>query len=312
MIGAVLLRRPREQAQRRAALGFPNRLEGGDLLRLVHERVKPVHVAGDDLQRRGDRRDRQADAQHLRRRAAGDTAQELPRRQAAEEKRDRQDRRQQHVDEGVGKRRVEDHREPAGRVIDAVGVDAIAGRRLHPRVEGEDPERAQRRAERDQRRRREMDLLAHLAVAEQHDAEEAGLEEERGQHLVAEERTGDVADLFHVARPVGAELEAHGDAADDAEGEAEREYLGPEAVGVEPALAPGREPADAEEEQDPTEADRDRREEDVESDVGGELHSRHQQGVHPSAVLAVERAQARHGRHLASDRRSVPAATIGR
>jgi hypothetical protein len=35
---------------------------------------------------------------------------------------------------------------------------------------------------------------------------------EGGQHLVAQQRPGDVAHLFHEARPVGAELEAHGDA----------------------------------------------------------------------------------------------------
>ena len=39
-----------------------------------------------------------------------------------------------------------------------------------------------------------MHALADLAVAEQHDAEEAGLEEERGQHLVGQQRPGDVAD----------------------------------------------------------------------------------------------------------------------
>ena len=36
--------------------------------------------------------------------------------------------------------------------------------------------------------------LADPAVAEQHDAQEGGFEEEGGQHLVAEQRPGDVAD----------------------------------------------------------------------------------------------------------------------
>src|SRR4029079_6408765 len=117
-------------------------------------------------------------------------------------------------------------------------------------------------------------------VAEQHDAEEARFQEERRQHLVAEQGAGDVADPLHVARPVGAELEAHRDAADDAEREAECEDLGPQAIGVEPAGVARGQPADAKEEEDPAQADGDRREQDVERDVGGELHSRHQQGIH--------------------------------
>ena len=125
-----------------------------------------------------------------------------------------------------------------------------------------------------------MHPLADLAVAEQHHAEEAGFEKERRQHLVAQQRAGDVAHVLHVARPVGAELEAHRDAADDAQGEAQGEHLGPEAVRVEPALPLRPQPAQAHEQQHPAEPDRDRREEDVERDVGGELHSRQEEGIH--------------------------------
>jgi len=38
-----------------------------------------------------------------------------------------------------------------------------------------------------------VDPLADLAVAEQHDAEEARLQKERGEHLVAQQRPGDIA-----------------------------------------------------------------------------------------------------------------------
>src|SRR5205085_3844643 len=55
--------------------------------------------------------------------------------------------------------------------------------------------------------------------AEQHDAEEGRFEKESGEDLVGQQRPGDVADRFHIARPVGAELEAHGDARHDAHGE---------------------------------------------------------------------------------------------
>jgi hypothetical protein len=41
-VGARFLVRPGEQQQRRPALGLPDRLHGGDLGRLVLQRVEPV------------------------------------------------------------------------------------------------------------------------------------------------------------------------------------------------------------------------------------------------------------------------------
>jgi ABC-type Zn2+ transport system substrate-binding protein/surface adhesin len=107
--------------------------------------------------------------------------------------------------------------------------------------------------------------------AEQHDADEHGLEEEGRQHLVGEKRPGDVAHGLHEARPVGAELEGHGDARDDAHGEAEREDLHPEPVGRHPLVVARLRKAHAEEEQHPAQRDGDRREQDVERDIGREL-----------------------------------------
>ena len=79
-----------------------------------------------------------------------------------------------------------------------------------------------------------MNHLANAAVAEQHHAEKARLQKECGQHLIAEQRAGDIADALHVARPVGAELKTHGDAADDPERECQGEYFCPKAVGAQP------------------------------------------------------------------------------
>jgi hypothetical protein len=179
-------------------------------------------------------------------------------------------------------------------MVDAVD-DLVSGGRLHPRVQRQDPERAERGAEGDEARRHQVHPLADLAVPEQHHTEEARFEEERGQHLVAEQRPGDVADLLHEPGPVGAELEAHRDAADDAEREGQREHLGPEAIGIEPALRrdpiaamAGLEPANAKEQQHPSHADADRREQDVEGDVGRELHPGEKQRVH--ARLATSSA----------------------
>ncbi len=59
------------------------------------------------------------------------------------------------------------------------------------------------------RRGQDVHPSGHAVHAEEHHAEKRRLEEERGEHLVRKERPGDVADAVHVARPVGAELEAH-------------------------------------------------------------------------------------------------------
>ena len=88
----------REQQQGRALSVFQIAFHGGDLLRLVLERVEAVRVADDDLQRRS------ANAASvrptritLRCRALADAAQHLPCRRPASRKATRQRRGQQHV-----------------------------------------------------------------------------------------------------------------------------------------------------------------------------------------------------------------------
>jgi hypothetical protein len=120
----------------------------------------------------------------------------------------------------------------------------------------------------------------HAAEAEQHDAEEDRFEKEGRQHLVGEQGPGDVADAFHEARPVGAELETHGDAGDHAHGERERKHLHPEEIGVHVGLVAGPVEAQAEPQQQPAQCDGDGREQDVKRDVGGELDTGQQKGVH--------------------------------
>ena len=77
----------------------------------------------------------------------------------------------------------------------------------------------------------------------------------------------------------------------------QREHLGPEAVGVEPGLRAPRaaalQAAPAEEQQHPAQRDGDRREQDVEGDVGRELHARQDQGVHVVGSLATARWRCR-------------------
>ena len=147
-------------------------------------------------------------------------------------------RGEQHVHEAIRERRIEDHRRSSSPAIHWPSSKHVARGRLHPGVEREDPERRERGAERHERRGGDVQPVGHAVHAEEHHAEEGGLEEERGQHLVAEQRPGDGADVLHEARPVGAELERHHDAGHHAHREGEREDLDPELVGGEPA--PGR------------------------------------------------------------------------
>ena len=132
--------RPGEQDQRNMRPGFPVRFHRGDLGRLVFERVEAVLVAGQDLQRDQHRPDADAGAQRLPhglRTIAGQIAQ---RRQAGDEKRHREPRSEQHVDEPPREGGVEHDGPPVGRIGDAV-AHFEAGGRVHPGIERQDPER---------------------------------------------------------------------------------------------------------------------------------------------------------------------------
>ena len=181
------------------------------------------------------------------------------------------------MDHAVGKRGIEDDLQPVAGDELAIGDD-VTDRRLHPGIEREDPERRERGAGGDQHRGRDVHPVRHAVHAEQHHAEEGRLEEEGGQDLVGEQRPGDVADLVHEARPVGAELEGHGDAGDHAHRERQREDLGPQAVGREP-LGPARKRVlHSKKYEKPRERNRDAREQDMEGDVQPELGAGEEKG----------------------------------
>src|SRR3546814_6294386 len=78
----------------------------------------------------------------------------------------------------VGKAGVEDDCRPAfARKELAVGPHLETGRSLHPAVDGQYPEGGAEGADRHRAGRGEMQALAHLVHAEQHDAEKARLPE---------------------------------------------------------------------------------------------------------------------------------------
>ena len=128
------------------------------------------------------------------------------------------------------------------------------------------------RADRDHQRGEEMQAAADALEAEQHDAEEARLEEEGGQHLVAHQRPEHRPGLVGEHAPVGAELVAHDDAGDDAHAEGDGEDLLPVVEEVEVDLSRRPQPQRLEHGEIAGEPDREGREDDVERDGEGELH----------------------------------------
>jgi len=146
------------------------------------------------------------------------------------------------VDQPVGKGRIEDHRQPVDRHELAAGIHRKAGRRVHPAVGRQDPESRDEGADRDRQGGHEVQRAADAVHAEQHDAQEAGLEEEGGQHLVGHHRPDDGACLVGEGRPVGAELIGHDDARDHAHAEGQRKDFQPVLEQVEIDLTPRPQP----------------------------------------------------------------------
>ena len=128
----------------------------------------------------------------------------------------------------------------------------------------------------------------HAVEAEQQDAEEGRLEEERGQHLVADQRADDVADHDREAAPVGAELVAQHDAGHDAHRERHREDPGPEPHDPVIALLAGAQPKHPERRDIGRQPDREGRKNDVERDGEGELQARQQDGIEVHRVVLRE------------------------
>ena len=279
---------PREQHEVGRLAAVPVRFHRRHLGGLVLRGVEAVEVADHELQRR--EHGQHADA-HPRHGAA--FLEEAPRDEVARadcehHERGREVGRREHVHEAVREARVEDDLEPAHRVGDAV-AHLEAGRGLHPAVRGEDPERRQRGAESDDDGRHRMQPLRHAVAAEQHDAEEGGLEEERGQHLVADHRADDVAGDLREAAPVGAELVRQHDARHHAHREGDGEDLGPEPRQRAVVLAAGAQVGDQQGGDERRQADREGREDDVEADGEGKLdageqHQRVRCEVHGSSI----------------------------
>jgi hypothetical protein len=282
--GGLVGHRPQHQRHALALRQpFPVALHRGHLQRLMLGRVQPMQVACQDLQRHHDQGERSRQAQHADRRLHVHALAQVPARHASDHEAGGQEGSQGHVRQAIRERWVEDHLAPRGDVEDSVHQFHALGR-VHPAVGRQDPERGQQRAQRHHAGREEMQPLGDALPAEQHHAEERGLEEERSQHFEAEQRPDHRARTLGEHRPVGADLEAHHDAAHHAHAERHGEDLQPEEIQVLPHRVARAQPAVLQEGQPARQPDRERREQDMETDDEAELDSRQKQGVHDCRV----------------------------
>ncbi len=258
------------QRYRLARRVLPVALDRRDLGGLVLQRVEPVLVADERLQWRD-----QQQHPHRHRRHHADCGivaapQQVPGAGRADHQRRREVGSHDHVRQPVRERRIEDDGKPVGG-DDAPVDDRVAGGRVHPAVGGEDPCRRDQRADGDHHRREEMQPGPDALPAEQHDAQEPGFEEERRQDFVCEQRSRHAAGEIGEVAPVGAELVGHHEARHHAHAEVDGEDLRPEQVEVAKDHALRPQPARLEHREVAREADRDRRENDVERDREPEL-----------------------------------------
>ena len=118
---------------------------------------------------------------------------------------------------------IEEQRRQAAELDGAVRRDAVPDGMLHPSVGRHDEVAGEPGAEKHGHRRRQVRALGEPFLAEQEQAEEGRFEEE-GEHPLHRQRLADhAAREAREPRPVGSELELHGNAGDDAEDEVDGE-----------------------------------------------------------------------------------------
>ena len=228
-------------------------------------------MAGDQLKRRDDGEHADGHAQgHARLRLAA-ILQQTPGAGRRHHQGRRQIGRQAHMNEPRREGRREDHRHPVSGAQATVRQLHETRRVLHPAVGRDDPEGRGQGAHRHQHRGGEMQSRSDPLPAEQHHAQEAGLEEEGCQHLERQQRPDHRRGRLGELGPVRAELVAHHHAGDDAHAEAEGEDLDPEHIEVAEHLAAGGKPEPLQHREEAGQADGEARKDDVECNREGEL-----------------------------------------
>ena len=144
---------------------------------------------------------------------------------------------------------------------------------LHPCVGNDDEEAGDPGADEDHEGCAEMSELRETLFTEEEEAEEGRFEEEGEDAFHGEGLADDAASSARELRPVGAELELHRDAGDDAEQEVDREDLRPEARCLVPAVIAGAQSDELHDHHQQRQAHGELREEIVVGDSEGEVDS---------------------------------------
>ena len=200
-----LLVGPGEQHEIAWLVAVPVRLDRRDLHRLMRKRIEAVLVADEELQRRDDGGETYGHAEHGAAVLQMPAGEDVARPDGEHDERRRQIGRRHHMREAIREARIEDDGEPVERIGDAI-AHLVSDRRLHPAVGRQDPERRERRADRDGDGRQRVQPGRHPVPAEQHHAEKRRLEKEGDQDLVADHRPDDIPEHGREPAPVGAEL----------------------------------------------------------------------------------------------------------
>ncbi len=209
--------------------GVPDALDRGDLGLLQEVVVTPERVAEGDHGERGDQAIEGGHAEGAGGEGAMAALEEVEGADAHHEHRCRNES----GDRGVHEFRLGVLAEDEGREIvefepHRVGIEARPRRVLHEGVGDEDPEGGKVGAQGDEIGHREMGGAAQAVPAEEHQADEGRFHEEGHQSFDGERRAKHIAHEMGIHRPVGAELELHGEPGRHADGEVDAEQLAPE------------------------------------------------------------------------------------
>ena len=272
----------------------------------LHRRQRHRLVTGDELRLLVARRERD---QHARHEARDDSEPEKPRRVVDMEALERvvgADRRHHeggrddaghHVvrvlREGP---RVEQEGPEVAELQGAVGGDDVAHRVLHERVGADDEVAGQPAPGEQGQGGEEVPARTEAPLAEDQEPEEARLQEEREQAFHREGVADDPAGIAGEVGPVGAELELHRDARDDADGEVDAEDADPESRGVVPPAVSGAEADRLHDDDEQRQAHRQLREQVVEHDRERELQSMPEERVGQAGSLPGESGAAQRSR----------------
>ncbi len=228
--GALFFIREAEDGQAgRGFLGGPHRFHCCELGFLFFGSDKAGLIAHDDHRERGGQTEGSGDAEG----ATGEfdiaVLQQIPGADAEHEHRAGDITGTERMHELGLRHHVEDDFGEAGH-LHAHGhrVEGRADRILHPAVGDQDEQGGEVGADGDQIGDDEVRPFRQPIPAEEEETDHRRFEEEGQQPFDGQRRTEDVTHVVRVIRPVGSELEFHGQAGGDAKGEVDAEELAPE------------------------------------------------------------------------------------